>query len=73
VGMEVIKSLQKIEHGMDIFAGIRDLEKDRKKLSEFYLMPEKFDFMDVSTFEPAFKNCQVLFLLRPPQISDSEK
>jgi uncharacterized protein YbjT (DUF2867 family) len=73
VGMEVIKSLQKIEHGFDIFAGLRDLEKDREKLSEFYLIPEKFDFMDVSTFEPAFKNCQILFLLRPPQISDSEK
>lgn len=73
VGIEVIKSLQKIEHNLDIFAGVRDLEKDNEKLSEFYLIPEKFDFMDVSTFEPALKNCQVLFLLRPPQISEFEK
>lgn len=73
VGMEVINALQKIHHQFDIFVGVRDLEKDGEKFSEYYLIPEKFDFMDVSTFEPALKNCQILFLLRPPQISDTEK
>ena len=73
VGLEVIKAFQKIEHNFDIFAGVRDLEKYSEQLSEFYLILEKFDFTDVSLFEPALKNCQVLFLLRPPQISDSEK
>jgi uncharacterized protein YbjT (DUF2867 family) len=73
VGMEVIKALQKTQHQYDIFAGVRDVERDAKKLSEYYLIPEKFDFMDVTTFEPALKNCQILFLLRPPQISDSQK
>lgn len=70
VGFEVIKAFQKIEHNFDIFAGIRDLEKNSEKLSEFYLILEKFDFTDVFLFESALKNCQVLFLLRPPQISD---
>jgi uncharacterized protein YbjT (DUF2867 family) len=73
VGIEVIKALQKTQHQYDIFAGVRDVEKDAKKLSDYYLIPEKFDFMDVTTFEPALKNCQILFLLRPPQISDSQK
>ena len=73
VGIEVIKALQKIQHQLDIFAGVRELQKDGEKLSEFYLIPEKFDFTDVTTFEPALKNCQILFLLRPPQISDTEK
>ncbi len=73
VGMEVIKSLQKIQHDLDIFAGVRDIEKDRERLSKFYAIPTKFNFMDISTFEPVLKNCQILFLLRPPQISDSEK
>ncbi len=73
VGMEVIKSLQKIQHQLDIFAGVQDVEKDREKLKEYYLISEKFDFMDVNTFEPAMKNCQILFLLRPPRISDTEK
>ena len=49
------------------------MQKDGEKLSEFYLIPEKFNFTDATTFEPALKNCQILFLLRPPQISDIEK
>ena len=73
VGIEVIKALQKNQHQFDIFAGVRDVQKNGEKLSEFYLIPEKFDFMDATTFEPALKNCQLLFLLRPPQISDTEK
>lgn len=73
VGIEVIKALQKIQHQSDIFAAVRDLQKDVEKLSEFNLIPEKFDFTDTTTFEPALTNCQVLFLLRPPQISDINK
>lgn len=73
VGIEVIKALQNVEHHWDVFAGVRELEKDREQLTEFYLISEKFDFMDSATFEPALKNCQILFLLRPPQISDTEK
>ena len=73
VGIEVIKALQKIQHQLDIFAGVRDLQKDVEKLSEFYIIPEKFDFTDVTTFEPALKDCQILFLLKPPQISDTDK
>jgi uncharacterized protein YbjT (DUF2867 family) len=73
VGMEVIKALQKIEHNLDVFAGVRNLESDSKKLMSYHLIPDKFDFIDVSTFEPALKNCHILFLLRPPQISDTEK
>ena len=33
----------------------------------------RFDFNEKATFETAFENCDVLFLLRPPQISDVEK
>ena len=73
VGIEVIKALQKIQHQLDIFAGVRDLQKHVEKLSEFYIIPEKFDFTDVTTFEPALKDCQILFLLKPPQISDTDK
>ncbi len=73
VGTELIKALQKIQHPFEIFAGVRDLEKDSDKLRKYSLTPERFDFMDVASFELAFKNCQMLFLLRPPQISDTEK
>ncbi len=73
VGIEVIKALQKTEHLLAVFAGVRDLENDQQKLAGFKLISEKFDFIDAATFQPALTNCQILFLLRPPQISDSEK
>ena len=73
VGMEIIKALQKIQHQFEIFAGVRDLEKDTDKLRKYTVIPERFDFIDERTFEPAFKNCQMLFLMRPPQISDTER
>lgn len=73
MGMEVIKALGRIEHPFDIFAGIREVDKNKENLSEFNLIPERFDFTDASTFEASLNNCEILFLLRPPQLSNSEK
>jgi uncharacterized protein YbjT (DUF2867 family) len=73
VGIEVIKSLQKINHSLDVTAGVRDLEIDSQKLVDYKVKIIKFDFTDVSTYKPALENCEILFLLRPPQISDTEK
>lgn len=73
VGLAVIKSLNKIQHNLQIVAGIRDFSTDKKKLADYKINFVKFDFMDFSTYRPALKDCQILFLLRPPQISDTEK
>lgn len=73
VGLEVIKSLQEINHHLDVYAGVRDLETDIIKLSNYNIKCSKFDFTDISTYNSALEGCDILFLLRPPQISDVEK
>lgn len=73
VGMAVIKSLNKIPHTLQIIAGIRDFTTDKENLANYKVNFVKFDFMDFATYKPALVDCQILFLLRPPQISDTEK
>ncbi len=73
IGMAVIKAIQKQNNHLDIVAGVRDLEADSKKLAAYKVSFEKFDFTDASTYKPALQNCDVLFLLRPPQITNTKK
>ena len=73
VGVEVLNSLRKTDHGLSICAGIRDIEKDKGKLKDFAVTLIKFDFEDSSTYQTALENCEVLFLLRPPQLSEVDK
>ncbi len=73
VGTEVIKSLQNIDHQLDIYAGVRNLNEDRIELSGYKVNFSLFDFTDVETFKTALDGCEILFLLRPPQISEVEK
>jgi uncharacterized protein YbjT (DUF2867 family) len=72
VGLEVIKSLENISHSLSIYAGVRDVVKDGEILAKFEGKPTLFDFTDVSTYK-VLSDCDILFLLRPPQISDTEK
>jgi len=73
VGIEVIRSLQKIEHGLSVYAGVRDLIADKIKLADYNVNFSRFDFMDPSTYDTALHDCDIIFLLRPPQISAVEK
>lgn len=73
VGTEVIKSLQKIEHHLDIYAGVRNLHEDRIKLSNYKVNFSQFDFTNIETYKTALDGCEILFLLRPPQISEVKK
>ena len=73
VGTEVIKSLQNIDHQLEIYAGVRNLNEDRLKLSNYKVNFSLFDFTDVETYKTALGGCEILFLLRPPQISEVEK
>jgi len=73
VGMAVIKSLSFLNHSYKICAGVRDLSSDTDKLKNYNVSPVHFDFTDPSTYHAALTNCDILFLLRPPQISDVEK
>ena len=73
VGTEVIMSLQNIDHQLDIYAGVRDLKNDKIKLGNSRIKFSEFDFTDVNTYRTALDLCDILFLLRPPHISDVEK
>ena len=73
VGTEVIKSLQNIDHLLDIYAGVRNSNEDRIKLSDYKVNFSPFDFTDLKTYQIALDGCEILFLLRPPQISAVEK
>ncbi len=73
VGMEVIKSLQDLTMPINVVAGVRDIETDSKKLRIAKVNVVKFDITNPSTFRDALTNCDILFLLRPPQISEVQK
>ena len=73
VGIEVLSALKKCNHQLEVYAGVRDTELGTEQLSGYHAKVVKFDFMNAETFLPAFKDLDVLFLLRPPQISDVEK
>ncbi|CAN5149413.1 SDR family oxidoreductase [soil metagenome] len=73
VGMEVIKSLQLISHNLEVYAGVRDVAADQAKLASYNVQLLAFDFTDAQTYRPALMGCDVLFLLRPPQIADVPK
>lgn len=73
VGIEVLGALKKLAHHLDVYASVRDKEIDIEKLSNFNIKTVKFDFMKIETFLPALKDIDLLFLLRPPQISDVQK
>ena len=73
VGIEVINSLQKNNHQLDLYAGVRDIEADSIRLANYRIKFLKFDFLDSMSYDSALNGCDMLFLLRPPQISEVEK
>lgn len=73
VGMATIKALNKMPHSLQIVVGIRNFLRDKEKLADYKMDFVKFDFMDFATYKPVLESCQILFLLRPPHISNTEK
>ena len=73
VGLEILAALDKLDHGLELFAGVRDTGDQDEKSSRPAARKVKFDFTDLKTFLPALKGIDLLFLLRPPQISDVGK
>jgi len=73
VGIEVINALHKLDHQLEIYAGVRDTGFGNEKLADFKVKIVEFDFTNSQTIMPAILNTDILFLLRPPQISDVKK
>lgn len=74
IGNEVIKYLFEFQTENEIFAGVRNIEEAKKKFANYNkLQYTKFDFENTETFEFALKNMDIIFLVRPPHISDIAK
>jgi len=70
VGISVIEALWPHANQINLIAGVRDPDSKDEKPDSFKIKRVKFDFTDNTTFNNAFKQVDILFLLRPPQISD---
>lgn len=73
VGIEVINALCKQTTTLDIYAGVRDVNKDKITFPYSNVQLLQFDFTDSKTYNTALTGCDLLFLLRPPQISEVKK
>jgi uncharacterized protein YbjT (DUF2867 family) len=73
VGIEVLTALKRLNYPVELFAGVRDTKSGNEKLANFTVKRIQFDFTDSATFNTAFQNIDILFLLRPPQLSDVNK
>lgn len=74
VGLQTIKHLQQFPQKQNLFAAVRNPVKAREKFQDSEnLSLTKFDMEDPTTFGPALKDIDIIFLLRPPHISDVEK
>ena len=72
-GLAVIEALGNLKHNLNLFAGVRDLNEGKKILADKNIQFVQFDFTDTTTYKKALNGCDILFLLRPPQISEVEK
>lgn len=74
VGMEVLKAFSSLNHGHRVVAGVRNKKKARAELRSFEELEfAPFDFDQIDQFDSYLSGTEVLFLLRPPHISDVAK
>jgi uncharacterized protein YbjT (DUF2867 family) len=71
VGTEVVYKLYELnDNTSEIIVAVRNLEKSKAKFVNLTRVSYRFfDFEDQNSFSTAFKDINVLFLLRPPHIS----
>jgi uncharacterized protein YbjT (DUF2867 family) len=73
VGCEVIKAIKALDYPVQIKAGVREITKKQSLYADHDLQFVKFDYTNFATFTPALFECDTLFLVRPPQISNVPK
>lgn len=74
VGKEIISSLNKIKTNHNLIAAVSNVSRATSKLPDHKKMiVRKLDFGDLSTFEAALDEVDIVFLLRPPQFADVAK
>ena len=73
VGLEVIHYLNELKPGAEFIAAAKNLDRAKKKLEFCHgITYREFDFRNKDSFPLAFNGIDILFLLRPPGISDIE-
>jgi len=73
VGIALIQALNELSGESRISAGVRSLEERNDLLDKLKIPRVRFDFSDADSIKAALADCDVLFLLRPPQLSSVEK
>lgn len=73
IGTAVIRALHEIAIEAELIAAVRDIDRARSGLAAYPgLTYRQFDFEDQAGFASAFEGIDLLFLLRPPHISEVE-
>lgn len=73
IGIEVVHYLHESNPDAEIVVAVRNIEKAKKTFKNYSnLEYRKFDFENEHIYSSAFDQIAVLFLLRPPHISDVE-
>jgi len=74
IGLEVVHYLSEISSDFEVLAAVRNIDKAKKTFKNYpNLDYRKFDFENENTYPEAFKQIDILFLLRPPHISNVEE
>ncbi len=74
IGTEVIRFLNKKSSDNRIIAGVRNIEKAKLAFKGFSTLKfVHFDFENPDTFKNALLDIDLVFLLRPPHISDVDR
>lgn len=74
IGFELIHYLMQSKSDCEVIAAGRPVEKMKKRFQDdLNLSFVPFDFENTDSFKAAFKEIDILFLLRPPHISEVEK
>lgn len=74
IGMEVVHYLYEFDNESEIIVAVRSIESAKKKFPDYpKLFYRTFDFEKQNSFKDAFKDVDILFLLRPPHISEIGK
>lgn len=73
VGSEILKNINPENDQLRLLAGVREQPTERQEIEEFGVEKIHFDLDDPFSIKEAFRQSDVVFLLRPPQISDVKK
>lgn len=74
IGSAVVRHLFLANANIEVFAGVRSIEQAQRKFKQHANLEFiHFDFEDAKSFDKAFHNIDILFLLRPPHIANIKK